>query len=980
MPEFKNFKFVSPGVQIKEIDNSQRPRKAESIGPVVIGRARKGLAMQPVKVESYSDFIDMFGDTVPGQGGGDVYRDGNDMQAPMYGTYAAKAFLRSNVAPLTFIRLLGQEDAAASSGAGQAGWKTDNSAGSNGGAIGLWVFPSGGMDAAGPTSFTGSNAGMLAAVWYVDNGTVKLSGSVYSTGSANSIVKSAGTLVNSNDQGEFTVEIVGSSTSRTDVVTFGFDDSNENFIRKKFNTNPQLRSAGDFYATTSERDYWLGETFEQELRDLRRTSGNLVGLIAGIGLSGSATTTAPNVMKGQQTREACAGWFIGQDLGSAVTYNPLNNQKLFRVLGRGHGEWLQRNLKVSVERIRQSTTDANPYGSFSVVLRRLSDTDNSVQPIERFDGCTLDPTSPNFVGRKIGTAYLQWDATEKRLKEYGGDYPNRSKYIRVELNADVEAGASDSSLLPFGYYGPPKASDVANITGSNSAAARSGTEVGKFVLLGGSEVAGWFDEATFPAVISSSAGMAVRTDTDAQALTCSLNFPSVRLRNSASDGGLSDPTRAYFGMQTTRTASSTRNDLSIADVHRLPYAGFASDPVGSSISGFDSYSYIFSMDDIVNTLVATTGSNYIYISGSRSGSNSVSSTGSNTYKNLLDAGYDSFTAPFWGAFDGLDIRVPDPMYNTGIPTSPTEQNSSIYYTWKKAVDTVADPENINMNLLTAPGLTNNTLTQHMVNVCESRADALTLIDLPSVYIPPHESYKADKKDRVGTTPVNAANDLKSRGIDSSYGATFYPWVQTVDSATGQLVWVPPTVAMMGVLASSERKSKLWFAPAGFNRGGLSDGAAGIPVLSVTEKLTSKNRDTLYESNINPIASFPSSGIVVFGQKTLQQTPSALDRINVRRLVIYLKKQISIIANQVIFDQNVQSTWNRFKGLAEPFLANVLTQFGITNYSLVLDETTTTEDLIDQNILYAKIAIQPARAIEFIAIDFVITNTGASFED
>ena len=120
--------------------------------------------------------------------------------------------------------------------------------------------------------------------------------------------------------------------------------------------------------------------------------------------------------------------------------------------------------------------------------------------------------------------------------------------------------------------------------------------------------------------------------------------------------------------------------------------------------------------------------------------------------------------------------------------------------------------------------------------------------------------------------------------------------------------------------------------------------------------------------------------MVFGQKTLQQTPSALDRINVRRLVIYLKKQISIISNQIIFDQNVQSTWNRFKGLAEPFLANVLTQFGITNYSLILDETTTTEDLVDQNILYAKIAIQPARAIEYIAIDFVITNTGASFED
>ena len=120
--------------------------------------------------------------------------------------------------------------------------------------------------------------------------------------------------------------------------------------------------------------------------------------------------------------------------------------------------------------------------------------------------------------------------------------------------------------------------------------------------------------------------------------------------------------------------------------------------------------------------------------------------------------------------------------------------------------------------------------------------------------------------------------------------------------------------------------------------------------------------------------------MVFGQKTLQSSPTALDSINVRRLVIYLKKQISMIANNILFDNNVQSTWNRFKGAAEPLLANVMSQFGITNYSLILEDTTTTADLIDQNILYAKIAIQPARAIEFIAIVFVITNSGASFED
>jgi len=268
----------------------------------------------------------------------------------------------------------------------------------------------------------------------------------------------------------------------------------------------------------------------------------------------------------------------------------------------------------------------------------------------------------------------------------------------------------------------------------------------------------------------------------------------------------------------------------------------------------------------------------------------------------------------------------------------------------------------------------------MINVCEERGDALSVIDLANVYIPAHEQYYASKSSRLGSTPTNASNDLRDRRIDSSYGCTFYPWVQTRDESSGQLLWIPPSVAMLGVFASSERASQVWFAPAGFNRGGLTDGAAGIPVANVTERLISKDRDLLYEAGINPIASFPSSGIVVFGQKTLQERRSALDRINVRRLVIYLKKQISILSTQVLFEQNVQATWLRFKALINPFLSTVMTQYGITDYRLILDESTTTPDLIDQNIMYAKIMVKPARAIEYIAIDFVITSTGASFDD
>jgi hypothetical protein len=170
-------------------------------------------------------------------------------------------------------------------------------------------------------------------------------------------------------------------------------------------------------------------------------------------------------------------------------------------------------------------------------------------------------------------------------------------------------------------------------------------------------------------------------------------------------------------------------------------------------------------------------------------------------------------------------------------SSATDENSYAFYTIKRAIDTVSDPEYIDMNVLTVPGITQTTLTQHMLNVCEERADSLAIIDLPDVYRPAHEQYYSDRSSRVPANPTNTANTLKNRRLDTSYGATFYPWVQTRDDNSGQLVWIPPSVAMLGVLGNSERQTAVWFAPAGFNRGGLSQGAAGLPVTAVTERLT-----------------------------------------------------------------------------------------------------------------------------------------------
>ncbi len=975
----KSFKFVSPGVFINEIDNSFIPKSADAIGPVVIGRASRGLAMQPIKVQSYSEFVELYGDTVPGNSGGDVYRDGN-YQSPMYGTYAAKAFLNSNVAPLTYVRLLGTQDSNATT-AGEAGWKTTQTPArdifANGGAYGMWVFESG--------SSIHLGTGSLAAVWYIDSGSaIYLSGNMRGTTGSTGTANGVGVVVGSTSDGLYTAFITSSDGS-SEKVTFNFDDDSEYFIRKRFNTNPQLGNTGanTFYPAASEKVYWLGETFEQSLRE--GVSGSLTGggtdvtsaetQAVMLPIASGSSAAGPQDMTGINYNEAVAGWFIGQDLGTATSYSPESATKLFRLLGRGHGEWLSKNCKVSISKIRASTTSNTDYGTFSVLIRSLRDTDNNVVILERFDNLTLDPTSPDYIARRIGDVYHEWDGTARRLKQYG-EYPNQSKYVYVEMNDEIDRGATDSLLLPFGYYGPPKFTDILSWSGVTGSSVDGYNAIkNRYVYIDGLVAGASADLASATDSFFTLLSGAIMSDYHEATMTGSLLFPKVRLRHSSSDGGLADQTNAYFGMRTTRTQTSTRASSDVADPHRLWLTSLNSDPVGSTIAGVDSWCYIFSMDDIVKD---TEAGGYYYSSGSRAGETSYTATSTNTYKTLIDEDINRFTAPFWGGHDAVDITKPDPFYNDGIGTA--DISSYTYHTIKRAIDTVADPEMVDMNVLTMPGLTKDALTTHIINVCEERADSLGIIDLANVYIPPHESYQSSKSSRIGTTPTAAATALRNRRLDSSYGCTFYPWVQTRDEPSGQLVWIPPSVAMLGVFGSSQAASDVWFAPAGFNRGGLSDGAAGVSVVNVTERLTSKERDILYENRINPIATFPSTGIVVFGQKTLQERQSALDRINVRRLAIYLKKQISILSTNVLFEQNVQATWTRFKGLIEPFLANVKVQFGITDYRLILDDTTTTPDLVDQNIMYAKIMVKPARAIEFIAIDFVITSTGASFDD
>ncbi len=471
-----------------------------------------------------------------------------------------------------------------------------------------------------------------------------------------------------------------------------------------------------------------------------------------------------------------------------------------------------------------------------------------------------------------------------------------------------------------------------------------------------------------------------------------VQIPSSSLRGTSNDASLASRFDAYWGIDTLRAGSSRAFDFSVRDILREK-----ADEAGGA-STYDAGTYlvqeVFTLDNLSGSTIGANAYHLVHASGSRAANTSATAQGiyasndgsssrllSSSFTELCNAGWGKFTMPLYGGSDGFDITVREPLANALIGSSDTKETSAIYNTYNRAVEIIAEKELLNMNLATIPGLTNTALTAKLINTCEERGDALAIIDLEGGYQPVNERLAGTTESANKGSVSSTVTNLESRGLNSSYGCAYYPWVLARDTAsTGGTVWLPPSVVALGVMGSSETRSELWFAPAGFNRGGLSEEAAGIPVIDVRDRLNSKDRDDLYKNNINPIASFPSEGIVIFGQKTLQVTPSALDRINVRRLMIYLKKEISIAASRILFDQNVQETWKRFIGQVRPLLKTVQARFGITDFKLVLDETTTTPDLVDRNILYAKVFVKPARAIEYIAVDFFITSTGASFEE
>jgi len=329
-----------------------------------------------------------------------------------------------------------------------------------------------------------------------------------------------------------------------------------------------------------------------------------------------------------------------------------------------------------------------------------------------------------------------------------------------------------------------------------------------------------------------------------------------------------------------------------------------------------------------------------------------------------------FTVPFQGGTDGVapytvkftgaestlasTYTVGTNLY--GFDLSAT--NKAGYKGYKKAIDTLSNQDEYDINMLALPGVIHSKhslVTNAAIDMVEARGDAFYVMDTS-----------------IATSTVNqAVSDVSD--LDTNYAATYYPWVKVLDTAQNKPVLVPPSVIVPGAIAASDRIAAEWFAPAGLNRGVLGN------VIEAKIRLNQAERDTLYNDKINPIATFPQTGVCIWGQKTLQTRSSALDRINVRRLLIALKKFIASSSRYLVFEQNTNATRNRFLNIVNPYLEGVQQKQGLFSFRVQMDENNNTADVVDRNQLVGAIYLQPTKTAEFIVLDFNVLPTGATFE-
>ena len=653
---------------------------------------------------------------------------------------------------------------------------------------------------------------------------------------------------------------------------------------------------------------------------------------------------------------------------------------------------------------------------------------------------TSDRYVARLVGDK--KVRFDWDqeTPEERRLVVTGKYPNVSQRIRIVMNEQVDLGQIPKTSLPFGFRGVPGLKTTDSLTDSLSALlglngetlgdAKTG-RLAVFNTSGTSVVSATGSiippmplrvKVTRGAVLGTSPAFlghpgategvdgrlywGVKTDPIPVSSSNDSTLGQTNAALRANDGaGINPLVRSYTKFQgiakmdslVTGTGADFFNDnkFTLARVALYNAASQLSDvPVqvtGTATEHMLQAAYVRNGRPNPSTYTVTDG-----VRTQRVTMASLIATSSALFNRFTD--FNKFTNVFYGGFDGVNILDEDQNYfrdrslsnNSGgkaqkVPVAADRVGLALIggvnqaggarlnnnvASIRAAVDIITNPVTSKINLLAIPGAREPFVTDYASNAVKSYGLALYLMD-------PVEYDKSSNRlydDSAAKSDVTKTISLfETRAIDNNYVATYFPDVSVTDDVNNRVVQVPPSVAAMGALGFNDRTQQVWFAPAGFNRGSLDF------VTNVENRLSANDRDALYDAKINPIATFPRAGFVIFGQKTLQVAQSALNRINARRMLIDIKRRIGDIAKRLVFEQNTPAVRAQFVAETIQTLTFVQARQGIEAFKVICDDTNNPPSVVEQNRLKGSVQVVPTRAVEFISVDFVITNNGVSFE-
>ena len=694
------------------------------------------------------------------------------------------------------------------------------------------------------------------------------------------------------------------------VYRYSLDTSDPQYITNVFGNDPRAGSLKNYAAGTKKEAAYLYKVFEDDIAVV--ASDPIHWKIHG-GVMPSASWTGESINFTDQyslklsdgdsaygLTNAYTPWVLSQKI-SAWNGGDATRFPLFQLWTLSDGTYTNTSYKIEISNVKLAGTVAgNDWGTFTLTIREYSDTDRKPKVLEQFNTLTLDPTSANFIARRIGDRYnyIRYDG---KIIEFG-TYDNLSKYIRVEITPNPYP----ITAVPYGFqaYSVP-------VNGA----------IGK-----------WCNPIAY-------------TKASIYGL-----FPGKYASGVDFGGAPSSADNELYALYPT----SSNGQEHWRDNEQY----FAPVPAGATIGE----NTVFALDDETTLNGVVTGSSATLV-----GTNAIPSTFIDSASELVYVKMRKFVFGFQGGFDGQSPSIVESLGgditsgNTqGLDCTSITSAGSIAY--KQCIAALGNADEFDINLIVTPGIVyslHSYVTNLVVEMCETRGDCFYILDL------------YEDGGNPATSQIDQVVNLASE-FDTSYAGAYYPWIKIKDTNTNQIVTVPPSVVMPAIYAANDRDAGEWWAAAGLNRGSIPQ------AVQVTDRTTHTERDTLYEGKVNPIAAFPGQGIVVWGQKTLQVKASALDRINVRRLLIEIKKFFASTARFLVFEQNTSDTRNKFLAVVNPYLEGIQNRSGLYAFKVVMDSSNNTPDLIDRNIMYGQIWLKPTRAAEFIIMDFNVMPTGASF--